>query len=95
MGHIVGEGVINGSGKDYPLPKSLKSLRRFLGMVGWYRKFVENVAYAAAPLTGLLKPKQRFHMTPEGKQAFEKLKQKLCSAPVLRSPDFSKPFFKP
>ncbi|XP_033237657.1 uncharacterized protein [Drosophila pseudoobscura] len=99
LGHIVGEGVIRtdpdkiSAMSDFPLPKSLKSLRRFLGMVGWYRKFISNFASVAAPLTDLLKPRQKFSMTPAGQEAFEKLKEMLCSAPVLRSPDFSKPFY--
>jgi len=74
--------------KDFPLPKSLKALRSFLGMVGWYRKFINNFASVAAPLTDLLKQKKKFVMTPEGKEYFEALKDMLCSAPVLRSPDF-------
>jgi len=74
--------------KDFPLPKSLKALRSFLGMVGWYRKFINNFASVAAPLTDLLKQKKKFVMTPEGKESFEALKDMLCSAPVLRSPDF-------
>jgi len=88
LGHIVGDGFIKtdpekiSAMKDYPLPKSLKSLRRFLGMYGWYRKLVENFASVAAPITDLLKPKPSFHMTPEGEQAFEKLKQKLSTMPA-------------
>jgi len=99
LGHIVGEGVVRTDPEkiaamtEFPLPKSLKALRRFLGMVGWYRKFVNNFAAVSAPLTDLLKPKRKFSMTPEGQQAFEKLKEMLSSAPVLRSPDFSRPFY--
>jgi len=78
---------------ESPLPKSLKALRRFLGMVVWYRKVVSNFASVSAPLTDLLKPKNNFSMTPEGQQAFEKLKEMLSSAPVLRSLDFSQPFY--
>jgi len=91
LGHIVGEGVIRTDPekispmKDFPLPKSLKALRSFLSMVEWYRKFINNFSSVAAPLTDLLKPKKKFVMTPEGKESFE--------APVLRSPDFSRPFF--
>jgi len=99
LGHIVGEGVIRTdpekiSGmKDFPLPKFLKALRSFLGMVGWYRIFINNFASVAAPLTDLLKSKNKFVITPEGKESFEALKDMLCSAPVFRSPDFSRPFF--
>ncbi|KAH8385738.1 hypothetical protein KR200_005277, partial [Drosophila serrata] len=99
FGHIVGEGIVRTDPEkisamtDFPLPRSLKALRRFLGMVGWYRKFISNFAAVSAPLTDLLKPRQKFVMTPEGEEAFTKLKEMLCSAPVLRSPDFSKPFY--
>ncbi|XP_030385488.1 uncharacterized protein LOC115632467 isoform X1 [Scaptodrosophila lebanonensis] len=99
LGHIIGEGVIRTDPEkisamtDFPIPRTLKALRSFLGMVGWYRKFISNFAAISAPLTDLLKPRQKFIMTPEGEQAFVKLKQLLCLAPVLRSPDFSKPFF--
>jgi len=94
LGHIVGEGVIRTDPeqispmKDFVLPKSLKALRSFLGMMEWYRKCINDFASVAAPLTDLLKPKKKFVMTPE---SFEALKEILCSAPVLRSPDFSRP----
>ncbi|XP_043064101.1 uncharacterized protein LOC122320091 [Drosophila ficusphila] len=99
LGHIVGEGIIRTDPEkisamaDFPLPKSLRSLRSFLGMVGWYRKFISNFASVAAPLTDLLKPGKKFQMTPEGEKVFVSLKEMLCSAPVLRSPDFTRPFY--
>lgn len=52
----------------FPLPRSLKALIRFSGMVGLYRKFISNLAALSAPLTDLLKPKQKFAMTQEGEQ---------------------------
>jgi len=79
--------------KDFPLPKSFKALWSILGMVGWYRKFINNYASVTAPLIDLLKPKKKFVMTPEGKESVEALKDMLCLAPVLRSPDFFRPFF--
>jgi len=99
LGDIFGECVIRtvpekiSAMKDFPLPNSLKALRSFLGMVEWYRKCINNFASVAAPLTNLLKHKKKFVMTPEGKESFEALKDMLCSAPVLRSPDFFRPFF--
>jgi len=53
---------------EFPLPKSLKSLRSVLGMVGWYIKFFSNFASIAAQLTDLFKPKKKFQMNPEAKQ---------------------------
>jgi len=77
----------------FPLPRTPKSLKRLLGMIVWYRKFISNFAAVSAPLTNLLKPRQKFIMTPEGEEAFKKLKKMLCAAPVLRSPDFSQLFY--
>lgn len=99
LGHVIGEGVIRtdpdkiSAMVDFPVPRTLKALRSFLGMTGWYSKFISNYADIAAPLTDLMRPKCRFTMTQAGLEAFEKLKKALCEAPVLHSPDFQKPFF--
>ncbi|XP_044572730.1 uncharacterized protein LOC6503773 isoform X1 [Drosophila ananassae] len=99
LGHVIGEGEIRtdpekvAAIEKFPLPKTLKSLRSFLGMAGWYRKFIDNFATVAAPLTDLLRAKRKFTMTEKGHQAFIELKRRLCTAPVLRSPDFTKPFY--
>lgn len=99
MGHVIGKGVIRTHPEKleamavFRLASNLKDLRRFLGMVGWYRKCFHNFAMVTVPLTNLLKPRQKFVMTPEGKEAFESLKKLVCSAPELRSPDFGKPFW--
>jgi len=99
LGHIVGEGVIRTDPEkisamaDFPLPKNLRSLRSFLGMVGWYRKFISNFVSISSTLTDFLKPRKKFKMTTEGEKAFVLLKDMLCSAPVLRSVDLTKPFY--
>jgi len=77
---------------DFPLPKSLKSLRSFMGLCGWYWKFVANFATLSAPLTDLMTTKRKFVLTKEAIEAFNKLKECLSKAPVLCSPDFAKPF---
>lgn len=76
---------------QWPLPSSLKQLRRFLGLTGHYRSFIHRYAHIAKPLTDLLK-KDNFHWTSQAEDVFHSLKMAVTSAPVLRLLDFSQPF---
>jgi len=76
---------------DWPQPTSLTQLKGFLGLTGYYRKFVKGYASIAAPLTDLTK-KDAFRWTTTTDQAFNDLKRALTSAPILRLPNFSVPF---
>lgn len=77
-----------------PRPQTKKEVRSFLGLAGWYRRFVPQFATLAAPLTALTTKgiKNPVPWTDECEQSFCALKSLLCSSPVLRSPDFSRRF---
>jgi len=73
-------------------PSSVHDVRSFLGMSGYYRKFVPNSADIARPLTQLSKKHSRFHWTDFCQQSFEMLRDALVSAPILAYPDVTKAY---
>jgi hypothetical protein len=88
LGHLVGKDGVRVDLKkieamqDWPHPKTLKSLHGFLGLTGYYHKFVKNYGKIATPLTALLK-KNSFTWTPAATQSFQTLKMAMCTTPVL------------
>lgn len=99
LGHNVSaNGIQPGDGKvtaiqNFPTPRDVPAVRRFLGLTGFFRKFVENYATLAAPLTKLLKTigNPVFLWAEEQEISFGKLKERLCSQPVLCLFDAKKP----
>nr|ABA93462.1 retrotransposon protein, putative, Ty3-gypsy subclass [Oryza sativa Japonica Group] len=73
-------------------PKTVSQIRSFLGLAGYYRRFIENFSRIARPMTQLLKKDEKFKWTVECDKSFEELKKKLVSAPVLILPDQMKDF---
>lgn len=73
-------------------PKTVTQVRSFLGMAGYYRRFIEGFSKVARPLTQLLKKEKKFMWTSECQRSFEALKKSLTSAPVLVLPDIHKGF---
>ncbi|MCO5596792.1 hypothetical protein L7F22_050862 [Adiantum nelumboides] len=78
--------------KDWPNPRNLHEVRSFIGMCAYYRCFIEKFSLIASPLHDLAKKNVKYVWTEKRQQAFDTLKQKLISQPVLALPDLSKPF---
>jgi hypothetical protein len=97
LGHIVSDGTVApdpskvSSITSWPVPSTVKGLRGFLGLSGFYRKFIRNYAAIAQPLTTLLK-KDSFHWNEEAQKAFNTLKEAMVSAPILSLPNFESQF---
>ena len=75
----------------WPLPKTIRDVRSFLGLAGYYRKFVRNYAVIARPLFQLTK-RSKLSWTVDAENAFKRLKTTLSTTPVLALPDFTQPF---
>ena len=78
---------------DWPLPQTVKDVRAFLGFTGFYRYFVPNYSMIARPLIELTKKAVPFHWETPQRKAFETLKTLMCRRPILRQPEYKKPFF--
>ena len=73
-------------------PASVTNVRSFLGMAGYYRRFIEGFSTIAKPMTQLLKKDMKFEWTEACEKSFQELKRKLTTAPVLIVPDIHKNF---
>jgi hypothetical protein len=78
--------------REWPTPKSITEVRSFLGLASFYRRFVRDFSTLAAPLTEVIKKEVGFKWGNDQENAFNSIKEKLCSAPLLNLPDFAKTF---
>ncbi|GKA95559.1 hypothetical protein Tco_0817597 [Tanacetum coccineum] len=69
--------------KDWASPKTPTKIRQFLGLAGYYRRFIEGFSKIAKPMTKLTQKNAKFDWSEKVKDVFQLLKQKLCSAPIL------------
>lgn len=99
LGHIVGYGKIRpdpdkvSAITEFPIPASVKQVRRFIGMCGYYSKFLNGYSTLSSPITDTIKKHGKFQFPSDALDSFQKLKQALVSEPVLVHPNFEKPFF--
>ena len=98
LGHIVSAQGIRpdpkkvSSVQSWPVPKNVHDVRSFLGMCNYFRKFIDHYSTKALPLTNLTRKATVWDWTGPCQDAFETLKRSLIEAPVLRSPDETKPY---
>jgi hypothetical protein len=78
--------------REYPTPTNVREVRAFLGLCSFYRRLVPNIAQISKPLTTFTRKDQKFEWGPSQKKAFDRLKDKLCTTPVLAFPNFKLPF---
>ncbi|MCH1581922.1 MAG: macro domain-containing protein, partial [Flavobacteriales bacterium] len=98
LGHVISEAGVEADPKkiqavnDFEPLKNVADVRSFLGLVGYYRRFIQGFSEIARPLNNLLHKDQRWAWTAECQTAFEQLKEKLITAPILRMPEYHLPF---
>jgi len=98
LGHVIGENGVRPDPKkieaveNFPRPHNPKAIKQFLGLAGYYRRFLPDFSKTARPLTNLLKKDTEFEWTDAQELAFSSLKNSLCSEPLLQYPDFTQPF---
>ena len=74
------------------MPRNPRNIREFLGLVGYYRKFIAEFARRTKPLSDLLKQGREFHWGSDQQRSFDDMKDALSHAPILQFPDFEQPF---
>jgi hypothetical protein len=79
--------------RGFPTPKTVANIRSFLGLTGYYRRFIKGYAKLAGPLFELTKKDVDFIWSEDCQRAFDTLKRALIGAPILVRPNFKEPFF--
>ncbi|WVZ50706.1 hypothetical protein U9M48_001938 [Paspalum notatum var. saurae] len=98
QGHVISNGGIAvdqskvSEVQNWKIPGDAKDIRSFLGLAGYYRRFIEGFSKIAKPMTALLEKNIKFKWTSACQKAFEELKKRLTTALVLTFPDMHKPF---
>nr|AAQ56486.1 putative polyprotein [Oryza sativa Japonica Group] len=98
LGHVISAGGVAvdpsnvESITNWKQPKTVSEIRSFLGLAGYYRRFIENFSKIAKPMTRLLQKDVKYKWSEECKQSFQELKNRLISAPILILPDPKKGF---
>jgi hypothetical protein len=77
---------------EWKSPTTVHQVRSFLGLAGYYRRFILDFSKIVKPITELLKNDVKFNWSPKCNEAFEQLKTLLATAPVLAQPDIEKSF---
>ena len=98
LGHVISEnGVLPDKSKtkvieEFPTPQTVKQLKRFLGLMSYYRRFIPGFSGLASPLHKLLNREAKYERTNEQEHAIRGLKNKPISPPILKYPDYSREF---
>nr|ABB47133.2 retrotransposon protein, putative, Ty3-gypsy subclass [Oryza sativa Japonica Group] len=98
LGHVISAGGVAvdpsnvESVTNWKQPKTVSEIRSFLGLAGYYRRFIENFSKIAKPMTRLLQKDVKYKWSEECEQSFQELKNRLISAPILILPDPKKGF---
>jgi hypothetical protein len=98
LGHIIskrGISVDPSKVKDvlsWKTPQNVSDIRSFLGLAGYYRRFIEGFSTISKPMTELLAKDNTFEWTPRRETSFQELKKRLTMTPLLTMPDMEKPF---
>jgi len=99
LGVIVGKGRLHMDPKklkgvaDYPVPRNPTDIRAFLGLCSYYRYFIPHFSQITWPLLQLTRKTEAWHWDEPQHKAFEELKSKMCTAPVLKQLNFEKKFY--